>query len=149
VFSPQKGLFFRYWRMRKFKSRCLQENILKQLWKKEEKGSVFSEIALRVRASRLSLMISLWKLSREGWVKKKAKQFFLTPDGQKRSAHIVRLHRLWEVYLVFLGHQKEKVHSSAEEMEHVITPELEAQLTALLHNPQRDPHEQPIPEESL
>jgi manganese/zinc/iron transport system permease protein len=49
------------------------------------------------------------------------------------------------VYLVHLGQSKEKVHASAEEMEHVITPELEASLSEYLNHPRLDPHLQPIP----
>jgi manganese/zinc/iron transport system permease protein len=61
----------------------------------------------------------------------------------------VRLHRLWEVYLAdYLGMGAEKVHRNAEEMEHIITPAIEKELTVLLHNPQKDPHHQPIPPHS-
>lgn len=70
----------------------------------------------------------------------------LTPKGVQWAARIVRLHRLWEVYLVdYLGLGAERVHRSAEEMEHIITPELETELTLLLNNPKYDPHHQPIP----
>ena len=58
----------------------------------------------------------------------------------------MRLHRLWEAYLVYsLGMGVEQVHHSAEEMEHLLTKELEDELTKLLDNPQYDPHKQPIP----
>ena len=58
----------------------------------------------------------------------------------------MRLHRLWEVYLVdYLGVGAERVHRSAEEMEHAITQELEAKLTLILNDPKHDPHHQPIP----
>ena len=64
----------------------------------------------------------------------------------EKGARIVRLHRLWEVYLVnSLGLKVERVHKSAEEMEHILTPELERKLTELLDNPKQDPHDQPIP----
>ena len=50
-----------------------------------------------------------------------------------RAAHIVRLHRLWELYLVdMLGIGAEKVHRSAEEMEHILTPDLAKRLEKLL-----------------
>ena len=39
----------------------------------------------------------------------------------------------------------DKVHRSAEDMEHILTPELEKRLTQLLRNPKKDPHAQPIP----
>ena len=78
---------------------------------------------------------------------KKGKDTYrLTKEGEIWAAKIVRLHRLWEVYLVdYLGIGPEKVHVNAEEMEHIITPELEHDLTLLLKDPKRDPHHQPIP----
>ena len=44
----------------------------------------------------------------------------------QKAASIVRVHRLWELYLTErLGFPAEKVHRTAEEMEHIITPEME------------------------
>jgi manganese/zinc/iron transport system permease protein len=59
---------------------------------------------------------------------------------------LVRLHRLWELYLVeHCGVPKERVHPKAEEMEHILTPSIEKELLLLLGNPSHDPHQQPIP----
>lgn len=77
---------------------------------------------------------------------KTGRDYQLTSSGLHKGARIVRLHRLWEVYLVHsLGLKVERVHKSAEEMEHILTPELERKLTELLDNPTQDPHHQPIP----
>ena len=63
-----------------------------------------------------------------------------------RASRLVRLHRLWELYLASsMKIGEEKVHRSAEEMEHILTPEIEKKLTELLKNPKIDPHKQPIP----
>ena len=79
-------------------------------------------------------------------MKKECDGYRLTPFGIKRGGQIVRLHRLWEVYLVnALGLGVERVHKSAEEMEHILTPEIERKLTELLDDPKQDPHLQPIP----
>ena len=82
-----------------------------------------------------------------GWIeKKKGCCYSLTIDGRHRAAKIVRFHRLWEVYLAnYLGIGGEKVHRNAEEMEHIITPDLERELTLLLKDPRQDPHQQFIP----
>ena len=73
----------------------------------------------------------------------------LTEIGRKRAKRIIRLHRLWEAYLfTCLDIQAENVHKSAEEMEHIITPELEEELVKLLGDPKKDPHNQDIPESS-
>ena len=48
-----------------------------------------------------------------------------------------------------LGVSHEKIHLNAEEMEHILTPDIEERLTRLLANPKVDPHSQPIPERSF
>jgi Mn-dependent transcriptional regulator len=74
----------------------------------------------------------------------------LTGDGYQKAAAVVRLHRLWEVYLThYLGKEPECVHRNAEEMEHILTPDLERRLTEILADPQKDPHHQPIPGRQL
>lgn len=137
LFAPKRGILFRFLRILAFRLRCLEENILKGIWKKGK----FSE--------RPSLMVktALWKLKRGGWVNSRLE---LTSDGKLKAASIVRLHRLWELYLSErLGIHAEKVHRTAEEMEHILTPEMEEKLTRLLQNPKHDPHHQPIPEKGL
>jgi manganese/zinc/iron transport system permease protein len=129
--SPGSGLCSRFFRIYKFRRKCRQENVLKAYWKGDE-----------VDESRFFL----WTLSMQGWLQKEGKGYRLTPDGRQKAAQIIRLHRLWEVYLVdYLGQGVERVHRNAEEMEHILTPELEKELTVLLQDPKRDPHHQPIP----
>ena len=70
----------------------------------------------------------------------------MTEKGIYAGKKLVRLHRLWELYLVeYCGMAKERVHPSAEEMEHILTPEVEQELSVALRNPAFDPHKQPIP----
>lgn len=74
----------------------------------------------------------------------------MTRKGSQTGKKLVRLHRLWELYLVeYCGMPKERVHPSAEEMEHILTPEVEQELSVLLHNPAFCPHKQPIPSAEL
>ena len=96
------------------------------------------------------LRMTLSSLKREGWVLRVPNGFLLTTDGVNRAAYLIRLHRLWELYLATcLDVDEERVHHSAEEMEHIITPELERRLTKLLNDPQHDPHQKPIPSGEL
>lgn len=75
----------------------------------------------------------LLSLVRKGLIEKKGEVYSLTNEGQKLGAHIVRLHRLWEVYLTdYVGLKGPRAHASAEEMEHILTPEIEKELVALL-----------------
>jgi len=88
----------------------------------------------------------LFRLAAQGWLVKKQNNYQLTSAGVQKALAIIRLHRLWEVYLVdYLGRGIEEVHSNAEKIEHIITPELEKELTLLLNNPEHDPHQKPIP----
>ena len=98
---------------------------------------------------KLEGLFELRVLIYQGWIEKKKGLYLLNEDGRQKAAHIVRLHRLWEAYLVQMGHSKEKVHASAEEMEHVLTPEIERQLMEFLGDPKEDPHQQPIPGSKL
>ena len=62
---------------------------------------------------------------------------------------IVRLHRLWELYLnEYMNIAPDHVHESAEQMEHLLTPELEAMLEKRLNFPTLDPHQETIPREN-
>lgn len=148
LFAPERGMILRILRIANFRYRCICENLLKAIWRFSSNGPVlFEQIAKRQSISKTYLRFILWRLVRNGWVRKDGPNIYsLTNDGEVWASKIVRLHRLWEVYLVdYLGMGSEKVHMNAEEMEHIITPELEAKLTLLLKDPKRDPHHQPIP----
>ncbi|MCE5294107.1 MAG: metal ABC transporter permease, partial [Chlamydiales bacterium] len=151
LLSPERGLVFRYLRRFSFHTRCKQENLLKALWKVCSAKNLpliqKKEIAQHYQASSWTLSLLLLALQRKGWVKKFASDTYeLTASGMLWGRKIVRLHRLWEVYLVeYCGFGKDRVHPSAEEMEHIITPAIERELEVILHNPQKDPHSQPIP----
>lgn len=147
MLAPKKGLFLRLIRIFLFRFRCMCENLLKAIWRLgPDKDVAFDEIAKYQSASSLYLRCVLQHLVHQGWVRNVPNGYRLTTEGVQWAARIVRLHRLWEVYLVdYLGVDVERVHRSAEEMEHIITPHLEAELTLLLHDPKLDPHHQPIP----
>lgn len=147
LFAPESGIFFRYWRIRRFRDKCQLENILKAFWKQgEESLLTLKEIAFSQGVSSFKMLRLLSRLRFQGWLKKvDSCHYQLSRDGQKRARQIIRLHRLWEAYLVYLGHGVDKVHCNAEEMEHILTPELEKELTELLEDPKCDPHAQPIP----
>lgn len=146
--APKRGVVQRMFRIGRFRHQCLQENILKTLWRLGPDAWILLE---NLRSHQGMAMWHLkWILSkhiRNGWVEKEQGNFYrLTNEGKMKAGNIVRLHRLWEVYLAdYLGVGGERVHRSAEEMEHILTPELERELTALLKDPKKDPHQQPIP----
>lgn len=139
-FAPKKGMVFRIARIFRFRLKCQEENLLKWAWK--QKGTFSAEECYQNHSRHL-----LFLLRGKGSLKKVGSSFILTPKGEKQATQVVRLHRLWEVYLIeHLGLGADKVHPNAEEMEHILTPEMEEKLTHLLQNPKTDPHNSPIPE---
>lgn len=148
LFSPKRGAMFRLFRIFKFREICLEENLLKAFYRHGEELPLSSDDLYGLfQVYHFRILLKLKKLVREGWIQEQPSgKYLLTQDGIHRARKIVRLHRLWELYLVeYVGVGAEKVHSSAEEMEHVLTPELEKELDALLKQPKYDPHHKPIP----
>ncbi len=146
--APERGLLQRLWRAAQFQYRRTQENVLKMIWRiSPDKTIPIQEIATYHRQSSLYLRFILLRLIAKGWLLEiDHGTYRLTDEGKHEAMRIVRLHRLWELYLAdYLGVGVENVHRNAEEMEHVITPEIEQQLTLLLNDPLLDPHHQIIP----
>jgi DtxR family Mn-dependent transcriptional regulator len=74
----------------------------------------------------------------------------LTPAGNQLALHVLRRHRLVELFLVrIVGLDWSEVHEEAEELEHVISEKLLARMDALLGHPTVDPHGDPIPSAGL
>ena len=92
---------------------------------------------------------TLRKLKGAGWIESTSAGWKLTVAGLDRARRVVRLHRLWEVYLTEHLHlAADHVHEDAEHIEHILTPELEAELERALARPAYDPHRQRIPYDS-
>lgn len=148
LFAPSRGLLFRKIRIFQFNYKCLLENIVKKIWQLQVNRTVpVRELKRSFSSFPLLFTISLYQLQKRHWIVRENEQVALTSEGMRRAEYIVRLHRLWEAYLFScLDVDIKKVHASAEEMEHILTRELEADLTTLLKNPKFDPHYQTIPE---
>ncbi len=70
----------------------------------------------------------------------------LSPQGTSLALHVLRRHRLVELFLVrIVGLDWAEVHAEAEELEHVISDKLLERMDALLGHPTVDPHGDPIP----
>ncbi|CAM1359225.1 Iron-dependent repressor [Tenacibaculum soleae] len=128
-----------------------EENYIKTIYHlavMSDKGISTNAIAksLKTKASSVTDMIK--KLSdKEVVVYKKYQGVTLTDLGKKTAANIIRKHRLWEVFLVEkLNFSWDEVHEVAEQLEHIKSPKLIAELDALLDFPTHDPHGDPIPD---
>ena len=70
----------------------------------------------------------------------------LTRAGEQLALHVLRRHRLIELFLVkVLGLDWSEVHAEAEELEHSVSDKVLERMDALLGHPSADPHGDPIP----
>lgn len=70
----------------------------------------------------------------------------LTPAGRQLATHVLRRHRLIELFLVkVVGLDWSQVHAEAELLEHAVSEELITRIAELLGHPSVDPHGDPIP----
>jgi DtxR family Mn-dependent transcriptional regulator len=67
----------------------------------------------------------------------------------KLAAHVLRRHRLVELFLVrVMGLDWSEVHHEAEVLEHVVSDRLLERMDEMLDHPSVDPHGDPIPSAS-
>ncbi|MGV3539505.1 MAG: metal ABC transporter permease [Rufibacter sp.] len=154
VLAPKRGVLARLLLQRRVRRQMLRENILKTLFllgeAKEEYGHSYSkkQIKERRRMPALPMQEGLRVLKRQGLVTNSPQGYALTAAGKKEAQRVVRLHRLWELYLTqYLKVASDHVHEDAESIEHVLTPELEKRLEELLNYPAADPHHTKIPQQ--
>lgn len=70
----------------------------------------------------------------------------LTEAGEKLALHVLRRHRLVELFLVeVLKFDWSEVHEEAEELEHAMSDKLIERMDDYLGRPTVDPHGDPIP----
>lgn len=151
-FAPDRGIVSKVLLQSRNKKKILRENILKRFYHLTENSSgsrefyATNEIAKFLGFNPGLVKNMLFKLKSQGLLISDGRKWKLTESGSKAGAGIVRLHRLWELYLnQKLNLPADHVHNDAEAIEHVITPELEDMLEQELNNPIYDPHSKIIP----
>ncbi len=151
-FSPKKGIINRLVRQRNIKHHISEENILKVLYQLgEEEKNFFDErsiegILSKRKFDKSQLKSGLKRLKNQGFLELSEGYWKFTPEGKNKGQRVVKLHRLWELYLTeYLRIAPDHVHDDADTIEHILTPELEARLEKLLNYPEKDPHESEIP----
>lgn len=129
-----------------------EENYLKVLFhlthetiNKTEAGT--NELAESLRVAPATVSNMLKKLKEKELVSyEKYGKITLTDTGKELAIGIVRKHRLWETFLYEkLNFTWDEVHEVAEQLEHIKSPKLIAQLEKFLDYPKFDPHGDPIP----
>jgi DtxR family Mn-dependent transcriptional regulator len=74
----------------------------------------------------------------------------LLPAGERLATHVLRRHRLIELFLVEkMGYDWSEVHDEAERLEHAVSDRLIERIDEMLEHPRADPHGDPIPDREL
>ncbi|QDH80384.1 iron chelate uptake ABC transporter family permease subunit [Echinicola soli] len=148
-FSTKKGILTKWISKRNYQRKIHRDHILKALFSANEQGHEglsSSEVYANFPGKSFRTQYAINKLGKEGYIYEKQLVISLTKKGIKEAGRIVRLHRLWELYMTeYMNIAPDHVHDSAEKLEHIITPELERQLDKNLNFPQEDPHQSIIP----
>lgn len=125
------------------------EDYLKNIFKLQQEASPVSTRAIAgcMEVSAASVTSMFKKLHHLGLLAYTPyKGVVLSRKGEKVALEIIRHHRLLELYLnQKMGIDWDKVDVEAEELEHVLSDELEAILDKALGYPTLDPHGDPIP----
>jgi manganese/zinc/iron transport system permease protein len=151
-FAPTRGVIGRYVRQAKIRKTINDENVLKILYQLGEENKNFfiprlvDEIIRKRFYDKQALISILKRLTRQGYIERTRNLWGLTEEGKNRAQRVVKIHRLWELYLTTYMHiAPDHVHEDADTIEHLLTPELEERLEKLLGYPKVDPHQSTIP----
>jgi manganese/zinc/iron transport system permease protein len=136
ILSPSRGLIAKQIKSIRHDLKIHSEHLVKLIYKSE---SGYSSKNLKDR-------LSLGLLSKKKQIKKRNGDWELTPLGTEEGKRLIRLHRLWEVYLTKkMGIAPDHVHEDADSVEHIISGDVEELLLETLDRPGKDPHNQEIP----
>lgn len=150
--APKKGMLARMLLQRRHQQKINDENLLKAFY---HYGERHANLAQWIQLKDLEEVRdfaeedqskALKRLIHKGHLLRKGEAFQFSRAGLDEARRVVRLHRLWEMYLSQrLRLKSDHIHPNAETMEHIISPEIEAQLLEELDYPDKDPHQSPIP----
>ena len=147
-YRPVRGLRAYVRRTHQRSDEVVGEDILKALYKDAQYGRVSTvgslSAALPVRMVRVGALVERLRDSRLLTVSDGALR--LTARGSELAVHLVRAHRLWELYLSQeTGYEPKEWHALAEVKEHELDPERLGAVARTLGNPVVDPDGDPIP----
>lgn len=136
LIAPKRGVLARWARRRANALRENRQHFLRAYVALQDGEAIaLSALAdeLQLPHSRVQRLAK--RLSRDGWIGMHNDACSLTERGKKEAAFVVKSHRLWEYYLVYGAIlETDHVDRPADEVEHILTPEMIEQLETLLAN---------------
>lgn len=139
LFAPGRGVLARAASRLRLSHQIGVQNILRAAFERSEAQSgepgAWSPAQLSIHRS--SSARALWwylaSARRRGLISHSPSGYRLTPAGIEEAKRLVRAHRLWELYLIHeAAVAPDHVDRDADEIEHVLPPEVLARLEAIL-----------------
>ncbi|QDT63477.1 metal ABC transporter permease [Calycomorphotria hydatis] len=139
AFGTRHGLWQRWYRNRHAKREAEVEHLLRAFYEiqeaaKREDAISLDELVAKRSWSGGAVAVIAGRCTREGLLQQvDSTHWKLTPHGKKEAARVTRNHRLWEIYLMKNADAgTHQVDRAADRIEHVLGPELVAELEASL-----------------
>jgi len=127
VISPRVGVVRRAIQSVRMRRRIAMQNLLRASFELREAGSAtltISALALKRAWSISALEVLIRRATAAGWIVRRGEVIELTREGEREAAHVVRAHRLWELYLIEEAElRSDHVDRDADLIEHMLTPE--------------------------
>lgn len=147
--SPRHGVLRVVVDRMRLRVRIIREDLLGRLYRRMEATKAGRAIAEHERAIPAAATLK-WFARREliarGLIVAGPTEDALTSAGEAAARSLVRSHRLWEAYMArHFDLPDDHLHATAEQVEHFLSPDIQAELAAELNEPATDPHGKSIP----
>lgn len=133
--APHRGLIARWRRLRGNENRENAQHFLRACAELLEQGTplTLTEVSQAIQQPYYRVRRMAKKLAQESILAIEKEKIALTQKGKDEAAFVLKSHRLWEYYLVYRSILVEDhVDRPADEVEHILTPEIIAKLEAIL-----------------
>lgn len=140
LLGRRRGMLVRWWRRRRLNESIDHQHLLRELYEIFEQDPSLVSVAYhdlleRRSWSRKRLRRMLEQATKGGWITENISrmEFALTSKGKDEAKRLTRRHRLWELYLIqHADIAPQRVDRDADAIEHVLEPEIVAELETLL-----------------
>jgi DtxR family transcriptional regulator, Mn-dependent transcriptional regulator len=114
---------------------------------RDQDEAIAARLAESLEVAPPTVTMTLKRMERDGWiVAGQGKFIHLTEKGCAAARSVIRRHMLTEWMLArMLKVPWSRLHVEADQIEHTISDEIEAQMRASLNDPQFCPHGNPLP----
>ncbi len=153
VAGPKYGWLRRAWDHGWWQIQITADDLLGVLYRQEElpadqRRALWPQLTALLSQPRWTIRLAARRLTQAGCLTGTEHGYQLTDTGRDRARELVRSHRLWEAYLSQQFRVPgERVHASAEKVEHYLGESLREGLAAELKQSIQDPHGRAIPPE--